>query len=321
MIRITGVIIDSGNIIFNAINEEKDRILYKYIDETLTEKDVIEEIELENIYFKCKQDETYEDSISGEIYTVNKKEFKRMIKCNKVVQALKNSKANKEFIYKIKFGKYLKSLKANSSEFNKRTKEEINDLIVIGLFLYRNSIVEKSKAIKIPDFVTELDSRIIYGHHRDYKIVAKNIEGDLSNVFSGYHGKHIDLTEFNLSKVNSISGIFRNCINLKTIDFGEQKISENCNIDGMINGCFGLEELKVKGFNLKTVTGSMISETSTDKLIIDIGKENKKDSLYNINLLKAVGYIVMEDDSDLEIKLNRVRALKGSNDVIIIKTE
>ena len=64
----------------------------------------------------------------------------------------------------------------------------------------------------------------------------------------------LNLTGFNTKKVESMSGLFKGCINLKTIVFGDDFITERViNMESMFSNCISLTSLSLKNFDTKLV--------------------------------------------------------------------
>lgn len=330
LIKIANIIIEDGHMIFTVFDKAKEK-KEGYHGETMNLSDVLRCGENNILYTEIWSYDDYGRSVSEEIKETNR--IKEVVKLKKIQEAIEHSKIHKSFKYSVDVEELFRY-------------DEITDEHVIIALLecdVKNNICknpygkEKMYKVVIPDFVSALDGEIFRRIRNSLKIVANNVKwmygsadynhkgekvnGSLPMCFYKYRGRHLDLTEFNMSKIGNTTTMFSGCDRLKTIDFGEQKIPKECSTYAMIDSCPNIEKLIIKGFELSNNSDCILTRTydvEYSKLFtVVVGRENRE-TVENIKLLSKLGYMIIEKDDKFELKLSRIKALSNDKQKVIL---
>lgn len=261
------------------------------------------------------------DSIG--MYTCGSKiyseEIKSILDSQKVITCIEYSEKNREYYFDINLDKY-----TEISDKIIVTEEELNSNISITLKTYKKD--GEVNGITIPDFVEVIGYGAFFGVSIKGKIKANRITR-VTGAFSGYKGEELDLTEFDMSKIRRLNGMISSCHNLRKVDFGEQEPIKLASVRDFISNCPCIEYIGIKGFKLDENCGSMLEYLydenvkvgSPDKIIIEIGKEYKVNTLKNIELLRKYNYEIIEIGDINASVINRAMALKSGKRFIFVK--
>ena len=134
----------------------------------------------------------------------------------------------------------------------------INQDNSIEVIRYRNSAPDKQTGfleIEIPDFVTCIREELFKDFKQNIKLVYRgNSIDDTSKLFSGYKGKRIDLSEFNMTLVCNMKEMFKGSENLVDINFGHNCNALNTDMSHMFEDCMYLRKIDMSSFNTSSVT-------------------------------------------------------------------
>ena len=173
-------------------------------------------------------------------------------------EKLNNNKRNLNNRYNIKIKISNDNYIDDNDDFDDIDVIEDVDIISLGCLFYFN---------EVPDFVY-LNGYRIYLDNKCLKIVNNNLENentliiewnskikDISHFF--YFARknvlEIDFSEFDASKITSMSQLFFGCTKLKSIQFGKIDTSSLIYMDYMFYGCKSLYSIDLSNFNTKNV--------------------------------------------------------------------
>ncbi len=80
-----------------------------------------------------------------------------------------------------------------------------------------------------------------------------SLSGNISQLFSGYQGTTIDLSQWNTSEVINMEGLFDDSKNLVNIDLTNWDVSNVTNMSGMFDDCSNLKQIDFRGKNTSKV--------------------------------------------------------------------
>lgn len=128
-------------------------------------------------------------------------------------------------------------------------RKEGNDYILYKLVPDENGVAT------VPDFVNKIDKNLKYKNsvYKYTKVIWKNpLVLSIDEFF--YKNKHLvklDLTEFNISKIPSMQGLFNNCTSLKEADFGNNDFHNVVDMRLAFYKCVKLTKLDLSRANFK----------------------------------------------------------------------
>ncbi len=105
------------------------------------------------------------------------------------------------------------------------------------------------------------DCKGMFGHYNGgltySKFTFNNIDTsnvtNMSEMFTGFEGKQLDLSKFNTSKVTDMGGMFDLCENLESVDTSSFDTSNVKYMNEMFRYCYKLKELDLKNFDTSNV--------------------------------------------------------------------
>ncbi len=116
----------------------------------------------------------------------------------------------------------------------------INEKLKIGS---KSKVNEKIKPGDAATLKREVLKKIINKETDFNDIDISNIK-DLSHLFEDQDITEIDISEWNVSNVESMNSMFQNCKYLKTVgDLGKWNVSNVLDMSWMFNGCINLTEI------------------------------------------------------------------------------
>lgn len=114
-------------------------------------------------------------------------------------------------------------------------------------------IPDKDGIATVPDFITKLGKDLSYKNsvYKYTKVIWKNpLVLNINNFFQdNCNIVKIDLTEFNLSKIPSMRGLFNTCSELKEVNFGNNDFHNVTDLRLAFNGCAKLTKLDLSKAN------------------------------------------------------------------------
>ena len=93
-------------------------------------------------------------------------------------------------------------------------------------------------------------------HVLDLTMLDVSLVEDMSNLFSicySYDLESIDVSNWNVSNVEYMIGMFYECSSLESINVSKWDISKCRNISGMFYGCSSLKSIDVSNWNVSNV--------------------------------------------------------------------
>lgn len=150
--------------------------------------------------------------------------------------------------------------------------EEETDGVWIDRYIGGDGECEGMRTIEIPSFVTgvsyaKLREKAIDGCGRlvdvgspcfqyideSLKIINHSQITDMSYMFSGYRGRHLDLSEFDTTGVTNMSWMFNECEPIRELDLSNFDTREVTNMNNMFDSCRQLTSLNVSSFDTRKV--------------------------------------------------------------------
>lgn len=144
-----------------------------------------------------------------------------------------------------------------------------NDIVLESYKQIKN-IDNGIECVIIPGFITYVRPGIFRKVSGSLKVVYNgNGIRDISNMFEGYCGKYIDLSDFNTSSVESMYNMFYRCKSLEKIDLSNFATSNVRDMSGIFRGCISLKELDLSSFDTSKVESMQSMFNSCEALSID----------------------------------------------------
>lgn len=149
------------------------------------------------------------------------------------------------------YKKYMKKCELTGNEVFKFTVSERYGVVRIDKYIENK---EPFRKIEIPGFVNAIRLRAFLGVKQSLRIVNKNNKiKNMDEIFTGYQGEELDLSQFNTAGAFSMKGMFMHCRNIKRLDLGSFDTSKVSNMSTMFSECVNLKELSIKSFDTHKV--------------------------------------------------------------------
>lgn len=176
---------------------------------------------------------------------------------------------------------YKKKLGLVGKEIFKFETDEVEDKVTIIKYIPND---EPYRVIEIPPFVTHVASRsaIFRKVTQSLKVINKSKIEDASYLFYEFSGDSLDLSEFDVSNITNMKGMFGRCINLVDLNLNNFNTFKVIDMERMFVGCANIKVLDLSGFdtsNVKDMGGMFSGCSALTKISLESFNTEKVESM------------------------------------------